>query len=86
MAELLPVTTAAADSADFTISGTTTTLALNGTNRPFGTAMVQRKSSSGQYVTIGTLNDAQPAGVLAASGTYRVSKAGNTNAFGVDRD
>ena len=90
MAELITVQTAAAASADFSLGATdVATLSIKGASdgAPDGAEVaIQIKSgASGTYTTIGYLNKSIPAQVLAAPGTYRVTKQVSTNAYGVDQ-
>lgn len=85
MASIITPTIAADVSTDFTLSSASTTLSLSGSARPFGSALVQRKVGS-DYITVGVLTDSEPAQVLSATGTFRVSKGPSTVATGVDRD
>lgn len=85
MASIITPQTAAANSTDFTISSASTTLCLSGSVRPFGSVLVQRLVGS-DYITVGVLTDSEPAQVLSATGTFRVSKGQSTTATGVDRD
>lgn len=47
-------------------------------------AMIEIKSSGGQYYGVGALDAANPAKVIDGAGTYRVLKVVNS-AFGVDQ-
>ncbi len=85
MTTILTPTTAADQTADFTLSGTSTTLCLYGAFRPYGSATIQRLVA-GSYVDVGVLTDATPAQVLTATGTFRVIKGPSQKAVGVDRD
>lgn len=89
MAELIASGTAAADSADFTVAaGTTATLFLKTASYPVppgALATVQVKSGTA-YFSIGTISQAEPMKVLSGAGTYRVRKASNLVAFGVDKE
>ena len=86
MAALIASGAIDATSADFTLTGESSTVFLVAAASliPAAVANVQIKSAAGVYHTIGTLTDTNPAAVLSGPGTYRVSKlAGST--FGVDR-
>lgn len=87
LAELLPVSTAAATSADFSnTAGSTTTLALKSTT-PLGAtsnAGVEFKNASGTYTPFGSLTASDPVKVLSAVGTFRVVKDAAAVAYGVD--
>lgn len=90
MAELLASSTAAADSADFTLTaGNTATLNLKGGSEtwvgPQSIAYVQIKSSDNRYYNIGAMTVQNPAVVVSAAGTYRVSKMAAPEAYGVDK-
>ena len=87
MAALLTVGTAAASSADFTLTGETTALFVVGTTTldPGAVAFVEVKSALGNYYQIGTLSAlVNPFQVLSAPGTYRVSRPLGVSC-GVDR-
>ncbi len=90
MAELIAAGTAEADSADFTLAaGDQVTLFLKDAAGPQiladAEAIVQIKSAAGEYFSVGLLNAAGPAKVLAAPGTYRVKRLAASTAFGVDK-
>jgi hypothetical protein len=85
MALIINETQGAASSTDFTLASASTTLSLSGPLRPFGSAQVQKLIGT-NYVTIGELTDGNPARVLSATGTFRVTKGPSQNATGVDRD
>lgn len=92
MAELIPSTTAQADSADFTLAaGDSATLYLKNPSGPplprDAVAQVQIKSGA-NYYTVGVLTFLSPGQVLTAIGTFRVRKLVSSfnEAFGVDRD
>lgn len=86
MALIINETQGAASSTDFTLAaGGAATLSLSGPVRPFGSAQVQ-KLIGANYITVGELTDGNPARVLSATGTFRVTKGPSQNATGVDRD
>lgn len=90
MAELIATGTTAADSADFELSdGESTTLflkkATSGSVDVSAFAEVQIKDAGGAYHPVTGLSFHQPSIVLAAPGTYRVSRPASSTAFGVDR-
>jgi len=89
MAELIAIGTTATSSADFTLaSGVSTTLHLKTASGviPKGAAVSIELKAGSAYTAIGGLTDKEPARVLAAPGTYRVSRHVNAVAFGVERD
>lgn len=73
------------ESPTFVLSGTTTTLSLYGTNRPLGSASIQRQAGSNFY-EFGKLTNGQPVMNLTGTGTFKVVKDPSVNATGVDRD
>lgn len=89
MAELIPVGEGADDSADFTLNdGETATLFLKhatGTDIKFGAVAQIQVKADGQYFTIGSLSSSQPMQVLAAKGTFRVSRPEKSASCGVER-
>ena len=90
MAELIASGTTEASSADFTLAaGEQATLFLKDAAGPVTTphavAHVLIKSSDNEYFLIGKLTDSEPAKVLAAPGTYRVTRMAAAAAFGVDK-
>ena len=91
MAELLAVSTVAANSADFTLAegGQATLLLKDGTANavlPRGSsANIQVKTSGGVYMQIGQLTADTPLQVLSGAGIYRVTKPGGS-ALGVDKN
>lgn len=87
MAELLASGTTAASSADFTISGESTTLFLDAATATIPNVVVQIeiKSAAAVYHIIGYLTDENPAVVLSGPGTYRVSRQVCATGVGVDR-
>jgi hypothetical protein len=91
MAEIIASQTAAANSADFTLTdGSSCSLFLKDADADTdlysnAVAYVQIKSSEAKYVTIGKLDFADPLSVLSAPGTFRVSKPASAYAFGVDK-
>ncbi len=86
MAELIAVGTTAVSSADFTLTGESTSLFLTGTAglESGCSATVEVKSASGVYYPIGALSAATPIKVLSGPGTYRVSRPAGASC-GVDR-
>jgi hypothetical protein len=80
-------------SADFTLAaGESATLCLVDAGGPgvpvSAVASIQFKAASGEYFAIGELTGSRPDGVaqvLSAAGTYRVVRAANSTAFGVDK-
>ena len=86
MAALLAVGTSAASSADFTLTGETSSLFLvNTAALESGSAVnVEVKSAAGVYFAIGSLTVATPIQVLSAPGTFRVSRLAGAS-VGVDR-
>lgn len=90
MAAFLASGTAAADSADFILApGEAATLCLvdaDGELPPNqAVARVQFKSAAGQYMDVARLTASEPLLVVAAAGTYRVSRSATPVAFGVDK-
>lgn len=92
MANLIPVGTAAADSADITLLATDTVLInlfMNDTAveqiAPDCAASLQVKASNNSYQQVAVLNAANPAQLISGPGVYRVRKKGSTNSFGVDK-
>ena len=90
MAVLVALNVALVNSPDFTLANGSITLYLFDAAGPTvpttSIALVQIKSDSGEYFTVGQIDGAVPVKVLEASGTYRVSKLADTAAFGVGRD
>jgi hypothetical protein len=86
MAALLATGTTAAQSADFTLAGESSTLFLVSTASvlPQSSCDIQIKGANLVYQTIGTLTTATPCLVLSAPGTYRVSRLAGPD-VGVDR-
>ncbi len=86
--ELLAIGTAAASSADITVSSDPISLLLVSS-----TALLQSKSlvnieaktAAGLYMPIGTLSTADRLLVLSAPGTYRVSRVATGASVGVDQ-
>ena len=87
MAELLASGTTAASSADFTLTGESSTLFLTAAASliPDVMVVVEIKSAAGVYHVVGDLSDEKPAVVLTGPGTYRVSRQVCATAVGVDR-
>ncbi len=87
MAELLAIGTTLAASADFTLTGESSTLFLTAAAAqvPQCVALVEIKSAAGTYHIIGKLDEYNPAKVLTGPGTYRVSRQVCTTGVGVDR-
>ncbi len=92
MASFLAAGTTATTSSDFALaSGESATLFLvdaDGTDGlPSGAIVeVQLKSAAGQYFTVGSLSYAAPAQVLEGVGTYRLKRALQLVAIGVDKE
>lgn len=86
MAALLATGTTAASSADFTLTGESSTLFLVSTaGLPSGSsASIEIKSAAGVYYPVGALSTGTPLRVLSGPGTYRVSRVAGPNC-GVDR-
>jgi len=86
MAVLLATGTTAANSADFTLTGETSSLFLVSTaDIPQGASVtVQVKGANGLYYGIGGLSVSDPFRVLSSPGTYRVSRPAGVD-VGVDR-
>ena len=91
MAELLAVSSVAAQSADFTLSegGQATLLLKDGTTNATlsrgASANVQVKTSGGTYMQIGQLTADTPMQTLSGAGIYRVTKPAGS-ALGVDKN
>lgn len=87
MASLLATGTSLASSADFVLSGETTSLFLVSTdNLPSACAVtVSVKGANGKYYPIGALTNAQPFLVLSSPGTFNVTRPANSPNCGVDR-
>jgi hypothetical protein len=86
MAALLATGTTALNSADFTLSGETSSLFLVSTaGIPAGAwCDIQVKGANGLYYPMGALNSITPFLVLSSPGTYRVARAAGVD-VGVDR-
>lgn len=86
MAALLAVGAGAANSADFTLAGESSTLFLTAATGllPESLVVIEIKSASGGYTAIGVLHVTVPAKVLTGPGTYRVTRPAGP-AVGVDR-
>lgn len=86
MASLLATGTTAANSADFTLAGETTSLFLVSTAAlPSGiTVELQVKGANGVYYPMGSLSSNAPFIVLSSPGTFRVSRPAGPDC-GVDR-
>jgi hypothetical protein len=86
MAALLATGVTATSSADFTISGESTTLFLVSTaGLPSGAlAQIEVKGANGVYYPFGHLDPSIPIQVLSGPGTYRVSRPAGADC-GVDR-
>lgn len=86
MTALLAVGTTAASSADFTLTGESSSLFLVSTAAlPSGSsATIEVKSAAGVYYPIGALSVSTPLQVLSGPGTYRVSRPAGPDC-GVDR-
>jgi hypothetical protein len=90
MANIIPKSTDAAVSADFTLTdGQTTTLFLSGgTNNsvdPAALALIQIKAGT-EYFTVARLDVTNPGLVLQAPGTFRVQKRPSPVNIGVERE
>ncbi len=87
MTAILVVGTTAASSADFTITGESTSLLLTSSaGLPSeAAATIEVKSAAGVYYPIGALSVTTPLQVLSGPGTYRVSRPDGPSC-GVDRD
>lgn len=87
MAELLASGTTLAASADFTLTGETSSLFLTAAAAqvPECVVLVEVKSAAETYHIIGKLTESEPAKVLSGPGTYRVSRQVCATAVGVDR-
>ena len=87
MAELLAIGTTLAASADFTLSGESSTLFLTAAAAqvPPSVSLIELKSAAGTYHIIGKLTPDVPAQVLTGPGTYRVSRQACALGVGVDR-
>ena len=87
MAALLASGTTAASSADFTLTGETSTLFLVAATSQIPDILmtIEIKSAAGVYHIVGNLSDEVPAVVLSGPGTYRVTRPLCTTAVGVDR-
>lgn len=88
MAELIASGTTLVASADFTLSGDSSTLFLTAAAAqiPAGAvALIELKSAAGTYHIVGKLLTETPAVVLTGPGTYRVSRQVCATAVGVDR-
>lgn len=87
MAELLATGTTLASSADFTLTGESSTLFLKAAAAqiPDVVVLIEIKDSSGVYHIIGKMEKENAAVVLVGPGTYRVSRQVCTTAVGVDR-
>ncbi len=86
MASLLAVGTSAASSADFTLTGESSSLFLvsPGGLPSLACAEIEIKSAAGDYYPVGALSVGSPMGVLSGPGTYRVSRPAGPSC-GVDR-
>lgn len=77
--EILATGTASANSADVVVaSGTQLTVCLKDASGPWissgARVEIQLKADTGEYFTVGSLDYAQPATVITASGTYRFAR------------
>lgn len=91
MANILAIGSSGLSSSDFTvISGSPTTVHLiqsttgNVANMPAVT--IDLKGSNGTYLTIGALTSSDPARVITAAGTYRVTRISGSAPVGVDTE
>lgn len=91
MAELLAVSSTAANSTDFILTegGQATLLLKDGTTNAVlqkgATANIMVKTSGGVYMQLGQLNSDTPMQVINGAGTYRVTKPAGL-ALGVDKN
>lgn len=87
MAVLIASGTTLASSADFTLTGESSTLFFTAAAAqiPDAIALVEIKSDGGTYHIVGRITGTSPAQVLTGPGTYRVSRLACTVAVGVDR-
>ena len=87
MAELIASGTTLVTSAEFTLTGESSTLFLTAASVqiPAVVATVEIKSNAGTFHVVGSLTNSTPAHVLTGPGTYRVSRQACTVAVGVDR-
>lgn len=88
MANIIANGTTELASADFTLTGSPTTLSLSSATGPIplgALALVQIKAGS-VYNTVGQLSTLVPAQNLTAVGTFRVLRQVAPAAFGVERD
>jgi hypothetical protein len=90
MAELIAIQSTATASSDFTLTAADSVSILLkdasvGNDLAKGlVALIQVKTSGGQYLTIGSVDSSMPMKVLSGAGTYRVTK-GAGQSFGVDK-
>ena len=87
MAALLATGTSALASADFTLTGETSSLFMVSTSGIVtgSSVEIQVKGANGVYYAIGTLNPGTPIQVLSAPGTFRVYRPAGGPDVGVDR-
>lgn len=90
MAELIATGTTDLDSAEFTLSAsdavTLSIKSLLNPDAPRGAeAVISLKTSSGSFLRIGKLDETNPAQVLLAPGTYKVTRRACAVSFGVDK-
>lgn len=89
MPEILAIATTELSSGEFTLGvADAVTLSLKFPSTGAGTsaqALVLLKTSSTSFVQIGSLTLNEPAKVLAAPGTFKVTRLACTSAFGVDK-
>jgi hypothetical protein len=86
MANIITSGTTEADSSEFTLaSGESATIFLTGSAPANAVARVKIKAADASFSTIGELTNQYPAKVLAGAGTYKVTRAANAVAFGVDK-
>lgn len=86
MAALLATGTGAASSADFTLTGETSTLFLVSTAQVLQNSkvVIEIKGANGLYYPFGNLDQSAPVVVLSGPGTYRVTRPAGVG-VGVDR-
>ncbi len=83
--ELIASGSTAANSADIVVAGGEAVTVFLKDMDGFSVANIQIKDSDGGYNNIGALGPSDPAKMIAAPGTYRISRPVNSDC-GVDRD
>ena len=95
MANYIAVSTSSQVGLDFTLLATDlcTLLLIDGSTQPYlergASALIQVKTSSGNYMTIGQLTKDDPIKTISGAGTYRVVTAAftsNGTGIGVDKN